>query len=622
MSFQSTIRRIRQLPWAAEAAALAAALLFLLQSLRYARFLETSLDEGNYLYKGLLFVQGVYTPYEPYGPLTNKMPLSFFIPGAAQALFGPGLRTGRGFAIVLALLLLLAVWIVARRFGGRWWAAGVVAVLALNPALARLYSQGISEGLVAAMSAWVLVLVLGEDRPRWQVALGAALAGAVVVTRENMLPLVVFVALYLWWQRGLKLALLGGGVGLAVIGGVHLLYWPAIMTNWARQIPASITPFLDPFRLPIPGTQTWNPELSSFSRYYSFWEGLRHHFVPLLGVLVSLILWPRREDWKSPAHWRAALALLPLLAVLLAGHLWASILKNYCVFCFSPYLGFFSFTGLVLTVIVAPSWRWRGLPGWRQALAALAVLGTAAGVGFGAHQWLDEILLTIAIPRTRNMRILPGTTELWRSLTNKFGWSFELQQWLLPLAAGVAVGALLLALVLGWWLLWGRKRSAAAPGFVLLVVLLVLGGLLTPTPLLGGVIEETACRSNVIESHETIGAQLDAIIPDGSLVYWRGSLSPAPLLYLSDIRIFPPQLNDTYSRREGGDPETLFRIGYWNTALSERWFTEADFVIVEARRVTTRFKALVAGQFEELQPLGRTNQCRPGSEIHIYRRLQ
>lgn len=615
------IQRIRRLRWAAPAVALAAGLMFLLQAVTYARFLDSGLDEGNYLYKGWLFVRGVYAPFQPFGPSTNKMPLAFLIPGAAQAILGPGLRTGRGFAILLALMLLLAVWIVARRFGGRWWAAAAVAALALNPSLARLYSQAVSEGLVAAMTAWVLVLILGAERPRWQLLAGSALAGAVVLTRENMLPLAIFGVLYIWWERGWKLALLCGGVGLAVVGSVHALYWPEIMTNWARQIPRNLTPFLNPFRIPIPGTQIWSPDVATLTRLHGFWEGIRQHFLPLVGVLATLVLWPRRADWKSAQHRRAAIALLALLAVMVAGHLWASILKTYCVYCFSPYLAFFSFIGLLITAICAPSWRWRELAWPRQLLAALLAWVCVAGVAFGAHQWLDDGLLTVLIPRTRNMRILPGTTELWRSLSNKFGWSFEFQQWLLPLLAGVVAGALLIALVWVGWRLWGRTRSAAAPGFLILALLLGAAGVLGPTPLLGGVVEEDACRADVITSYETVGAQLAQIIPAGARIYWRGGLSPAPLLYLADIRIYPPQLNDGYSLRTGGDPQELYRMGFWNAELARQWLDEADIVLVEARLVSDTFKTQIAGQYEELQPLGRTDPCRPGSEIHIYRRL-
>jgi hypothetical protein len=57
------------------------------------------------------------------------MPLAFLIPGFAQVLFGPGLRTGRYLAIVLGGLMLLGLYLSTRRLAGKWWAAGVVLAL-------------------------------------------------------------------------------------------------------------------------------------------------------------------------------------------------------------------------------------------------------------------------------------------------------------------------------------------------------------------------------------------------------------------------------------------------------------------------------------------------------------
>ncbi len=51
------------------------------------------------------------------------MPFAFLIPGTAQAVFGPGLLTGRLFAILMGLITLLALWWFVRRESGNWWAA-------------------------------------------------------------------------------------------------------------------------------------------------------------------------------------------------------------------------------------------------------------------------------------------------------------------------------------------------------------------------------------------------------------------------------------------------------------------------------------------------------------------
>ncbi|OQY29679.1 MAG: hypothetical protein B6I38_07955, partial [Anaerolineaceae bacterium 4572_5.1] len=172
-------KQLYKISWLADALAGVGAIIYIVQIWIYAHTQDTVLDEGLYLLKGYLFATGKYAPYQPYGPQTNKMPLAFLIPGYVQKLFGPGLRTGRYFAITLSILFLLGVWIVARRLGGdshggrasRWSGTAAVFIVALNPANLKLYSLMISEGLVATMIIWILVLTLGKKRPLWQLIL-------------------------------------------------------------------------------------------------------------------------------------------------------------------------------------------------------------------------------------------------------------------------------------------------------------------------------------------------------------------------------------------------------------------------------------------------------------------
>ncbi len=100
------LKRLEKTPWLAEAAAALLGLVYAGWGLFFAHTSNSLLDEGAYLYKGFLFVTGRYWPYQDYGPWTNHMPLSFLIPGAIQALFEPGLRTGRYFMVVVGLVML------------------------------------------------------------------------------------------------------------------------------------------------------------------------------------------------------------------------------------------------------------------------------------------------------------------------------------------------------------------------------------------------------------------------------------------------------------------------------------------------------------------------------------
>ena len=155
--------------------------MFVIQSWIYAHHQPSVLDEGAYLYKGLLFVTGQYKPFQDYGPWSNHMPFSFLIPGFVQWVFGPGLRTGRYFAILLGILMLIGLWKIAKELGGRWWAALAIWAIALNPWTVQTYSLAVSQGLVACMLVWILVLVLGERRSIWQLAVGSSLAGLLLV---------------------------------------------------------------------------------------------------------------------------------------------------------------------------------------------------------------------------------------------------------------------------------------------------------------------------------------------------------------------------------------------------------------------------------------------------------
>ncbi|MCK6582158.1 MAG: glycosyltransferase family 39 protein, partial [Anaerolineales bacterium] len=161
------------------------AVLYLIRAVNYAHTTVSSLDEGSYLIKGIFYLNGTYQPFEPYGPLTNKAPFAFLIPGIAEFIFGAGLRTGRYFSIFLGLLTVLGVWITARRWSGGWMAALTVWVFALSPMIVKLHARAVSEVIIACMLAWICVLILDEKRPLWKIVLASVLASVAICTRQN-----------------------------------------------------------------------------------------------------------------------------------------------------------------------------------------------------------------------------------------------------------------------------------------------------------------------------------------------------------------------------------------------------------------------------------------------------
>ena len=621
-SILKTIRKLATLPGIAEIMAVLGSVAFLIQAGGYAHRLVSSLDEGNYLYKGWLFATGAYTPFQPYGPWTNKMPLAFVIPGWGQALFGTGLRSGRYLAIVFGLLTLLGLWLLARRVGGRWWAAAAIWVVAANPFTVGAFSVAVSEGLSACMLTWSLFLCLREKGETWQDVLAAVLAVLVVMTRQNMLPVVGFVVLFSFWQHGRRAGWTALGVSILALVVCHAPYMPTIAQRiWLPWIPDGWFPFIDAWRVRSGATgSTWNQgSYDLLTRLFAFWQGTRHNFVPMAGALGLWLFWPKKVDWKSTFTFRAAVLLSLLYLVMAVAHIMASVGGAACVFCYDLYPMFYLPVGLLLIPLTLQIWQRH--PGWwRQALAVLVTLACVSGVFFGAYPELDDFLLNLPVPRMRGLQLQGGTTELGGVLRDKFGMSLEVQQKVVPPAFGLLMGVLLLLGVGVYYLVRRRRSSPAGVGYISLVGLLVAGAVLSPTVLFGN--DSQANCGDIIASYENTGNQLAKTIPAGALVYWKGGLSPVPMLYLNGARTFPPLLNDGYSYRLGGEPDHLSQIGFWNQENSRQWLREADYALVEGRYRTQSFRQeLSDAGYVEINSTERVEICRGDSEIFTYRRL-
>ncbi len=125
-------------------------ILYVVQLWVYAHSSFSRLDESAYIYKGYLFATGQYKPFDS-GIWTNKAPFAFLIPGYIQAWFGPGLRPARYFAIILGALILLVIWLTAKRLGSKLWGTAVVWLFVFSIAFIRLFSLAISQGLIVVM---------------------------------------------------------------------------------------------------------------------------------------------------------------------------------------------------------------------------------------------------------------------------------------------------------------------------------------------------------------------------------------------------------------------------------------------------------------------------------------
>ena len=547
-------------------------------------FANTSLsigDEGAYLYKGYLFARGDYQPFQDYGFWTNKAPLAFLIPGYVQYWFGAGLRQARYFSMAVSFLMLAALWITSNRLGGKMWAALVVWVFALSDASTSIYSQALSQGLVACMLSWVFASVLGENRPLWQVIVASVLSVLIVMTRQNMIVLPPLLVMYIFWQHG-KIAGQWAILSSAVLFlGFHALYWPNILQLWAPWLPDSLTPFLDDFRpFTTFGYDSW--VVGNLSRIQSVATGIQYHFFILCGFACALILFPKRSDWKSRSQFKSAVFLGLAFLSLFVMHTWASLYNLFCVQCFSPYQMFYMGAGVLFIVAVFSNGVAESK--FREGLLVVTLLFFAGGLGLYYFQtWGDWALSTLRIPLVNRM-FLEGKL-VWASLRDVFTYAMNLPSDIQKRAASALIGVLagMILLMLSWLIhrfYATRNRPGGVSAVNIPLCLFLMIGTLVP-PALNRSAYSSPCSTNFLSYYEQAGKSLSEVIPSGSLVYWKGSgRHLALMLYLDDIQIFPPQITAGAGYVLAGDPDRLLRFGLFDDKMDMEWRKSADFFIL------------------------------------------
>jgi hypothetical protein len=593
--------------------------IFLIMAFTYAHQLPSRVDEGSFLIKGYYYWTGKYQPFEDFGPWTNNMPLAYYIPGLAQVVFGPGLRAGRYFMIFLTLLNFTALFLLVLRQKGKWWALLAILPLAINPSLISMYVQAVSEGVVACLLAGMMFFLIGGQRKDWQIAAGALLAALTILTRQNMVllaPLAVIYAFLLHGRRAGWIGVLFCGIPL-LIG--HLIYSPDIFKLWFAWLPAFIRRAFEIQVLEGGGTQVWQPSVEFFSRVSSFFMTLRYHFLPIFVACITLAVLPFKKFWRSVYDRKLVFLLLTTFLLFFGLHAWASLGKNYCVFCFSTYVSFFTSLAVIAGVVTLDNLLISGKrssPIWLSLFFVIALTGTY----FGSLETVGRWVMALPFPRIKGGRFLTGSAELWKIFENRFGWTYEQLLRVIPPVIGLLAALLLLAFLVGLYL-GINKRNAIRHDHFILVSLLAVSTLLTPTLILGGDNFGNPCGGDVLAAYEAVGTDLQTIIPEGSTLYWGGSSVVTPLLYLTDTELHPPQLNGIYSARRGGDRELLEKSGYYNEESRKAWRASDEYILIENINLVGFWKEyLVPDVFNEYQATSPLDPCDPESFIRIFRR--
>ena len=614
--------QIKRIPYFIEFITVIGLVFYVAQAWKFANSLDSIGDEGSYLYKGYMFAKGDYSPFQEYTFWTNKAPLAFLIPGYIQLWFGPGLRVGREFAIVLSVLMLVGVGITAQRLGGKNWATVAVWVFALSTAQISVYSEAVSQGIVACMMAWMFALTLGGDRPLWQLVLGSALSILIVMTRQNMAVVPALLVAYIFWQYGSRAGWWALGVSAVLFIGFHLLYWPGILQIWAPWLPQSLTPFLDNFRIiaPLAGTE-FVFESSTLSRFQSFATGVHDYFFVFLGSLSALILWPKREAWKSSSQFKMAVFLGATFFLLFIMHTLASLPTDFCVHCFSGYQAFYTTAGFFFILVVFSNGIDRSA--WRLPLLIVALLFFAANLGLYYYQkWGDWLLNNVQLPRLN--RILRGSEfsaiPLKDVLTYTLNLAPEVQKRIVPAAAGILIGSILIILV--WSIhhfLFQKNTRALYPFAQLVLAACLFVGTAFPV-LLSGPAGVGKCSTRFLSYYEEAGRSLARLVPPGSQIYWNGSgRQLAFILYLDDVKIFPPQIH-AGGGYAIGESDHLLKFGLYNEELDKQWRDSADILMVWDTYFTKEVREFFDQPGYERVPFDMGNLAQCEDVLHVFRR--
>jgi hypothetical protein len=457
---------------------------------------------------------------------------------------------------------------------------------------------------------------LGEKRSSRELLAGSFLAGILVLIRENMVLILPILFLYILWQHGKRASLILLGIVTFLLVVVHIIYWPGIMEVWDRWIPNPVRPFFSAWVY----EDVAKPLASPLSKkLFIIFNSVQANFMAVFSVLAVWLGWPK-GGFKNPtgtAQFKMIVFLSAIFIELYVAHGIASLGKDYCAFCLVNYVTFFSPAGLLILFAFLPGIKERRplFPVW---LAAALILLLTLGIGYSNAEKFGAAFASIQLPRMTGFSFQSGNVEVWRLIANKFNVSFQFVRTLLPSLAGLAVGILLL--VLGWAVtkIGKNKPVLLNPVYALVFVTMLTGLALSPTIALGGV--SGVCDKDIIAGYEQVGAELKQRIPAGAQVYWMGDASPTPLLYLSDIKIYPPQLNAFFSLKPQGNSDRALKYGFWTSKLDQKWRAEADVFLIRESELASMQATLSPGLFDELEPTSPTYACVSDSRIHIFKR--
>jgi len=566
-------------------------LFFILGALHYARITLPVMDEGTYLIKGRMYLDGTYEPFQDYGPITNKPPLAFQILGLSQILLEPGLASGRIFAIFLACLLIIGQWLTVRRLSGNLWAFLISALFCLSPAWMIYFMRPMTQGITALFVVWSLFFVLGNNRPPLFLSLGLICANLALLTRSNMLPYLGFIYIYVLIENGWKKSATPVIIGILSFLGYNALYWPKIYTViWKYIVPGPINTLFEKLtginiNLGDLGTPFLDKEFRLIDKVQVFFDTMRFFFIPFIATIFGSLLCLSKRVRSDPKN-RKMIFLVVSFLIPTVLQFFYIIGEDFTLYSFPSYFAFYLPLGLTLLPLV-----WENIINTNYTklfTVSLLVLipAISAGIGLSLYRDVSGFLMKLKLPSFDPPFRVSFKYELWDVLLTRFKLDPLVQEFAVPAAAGLLIGILIVAMAILIWKLWVKSRfgfSVFASGMIV-----VLGFVLSPTYLLAGKDAIRTCPGvDIPATYAERSNELEQLLSAGAKVYFEG-YTPNVLIPLKDLKLFPAQLNMQFYYRIGGDSEVLEKLGYWNEELADHWLAEADFLLVSPQVAEAR----------------------------------
>lgn len=174
---------------------LIAVFMFTTQAIIYILFGNTWYDEAGYLYESWLICDQGWIPYhDMYIKIT---PVLYYVYGIVQHLFGPSFYIGRLESVIFCALMLIALYKLSAKIGGKM--AGTIAVLLIvsNTFLMRFYSSATAYSLTTLFMISSLFVLASELKNPLKTIVAVILMCLSFLTRQNMAPVLILLILYI-----------------------------------------------------------------------------------------------------------------------------------------------------------------------------------------------------------------------------------------------------------------------------------------------------------------------------------------------------------------------------------------------------------------------------------------